>query len=466
MKVLKIPAWRDTESVCAHGAECGGDFATNRPHPVGRRPVKLASPALLAMAAAATLGVASTALAYDPPPQDFFPVGVFLQPVENFDLWKSRGVNTVVDFAGGSQLLETWNAAAVSRGLYMIRAPRADATKDVNEKYLLAWSHTDEPDYKGIAPSTLQTDYNHLKKIDPNRPVYVNFAGTQVLNPYDLVNKPQYQQYMQAADWVANDIYPITAWNHPEWIDFSKKLNPADLYNATGQRMNPGIVEDTLRNWSGGKPQFAYIETSWQDLNSPAAANRGVTPAEFRGEVWDAIIHGAHGITYFPQRVGATVFMQDNTPADVAAEMTKQDALIKSLGGVLNSGTDATRGTVSFDNPDLEGTWRDYNGKKYLLVLNMSSQTLTGATFSTAGLSALSGSSLAVFNELRDETVTTGAITDSFGPYQLHVYTNDLSGSGSANTTVGTPVPEPAAGSLGLLGLGAGLLRRRRRRPV
>src|SRR5262249_21650126 len=157
---------------------------------------------------------------------------------------------------------------------------------------------------------------------------------------------------------------------------------------------NPGIVEDTLRDWSGGKPQFAYIETSWQDNNSPAAAKTGVTPDQFRGEVWDAIIHGAHGIIYFPQRVGATVFMQDNTPAAVAAEMTRQDALIAGLGGVLNSGTDATRATVTFNNGDLEGTWREYNGKKYLLVLNMSSQTLTGASFSTAGLSALSGSEL------------------------------------------------------------------------
>jgi hypothetical protein len=414
-------------------------------------------------AALAVVGAAQEAKAYDPPPQDFFPVGVFLQPVENFDLWKSRGVNTMVDFAASSQSLETWNAAAVSRGLYMIRAPRADPSQDVNEKYLLAWSQPDEPDYKGIAASTLQTAYAAMKKADPNRPVYMNFAGTSVLNPYDSVNKPQYQDYMKAADWVANDIYPITAWNHPEWIDFSMKLNPKDPYNATGQRMNPGIVEDTLRSWSGGKPQFAYIETSWQDLNSPAAANHGVTPDQFRGEVWDAIIHGAHGIIYFPQRVGATVFMHDNTPADVAAEMTKQDALMASLGGVLNSGTDATRGTVTFNNPDLEGTWRDYNGKRYLLVLNMSSQTLTNAGLTTDGLSALSGTTLGVFNEARGEQVINGVITDSFLPYQLHVYTTDLSMIGGGSPSVGTPVPEPGMGGLAVLGLGGMLMRRRRR---
>jgi hypothetical protein len=422
----------------------------------------LTGSAVLASLAAA--GVPSLAFAYTPPPQDLFPVGVFLQPVENFDVWKSRGVNTVVDFAASSQPLETWNAAAVARGLYMIRAPRADASKDVNEKYLLAWSQPDEPDYKGIDAGTLASAYAAMKKADPNRPVYMNFAGTSVLNPYDSVNKAQYQQYMKAADWVANDIYPITAWNHPEWIDFSKPLNPKDPYNATGQRMNPGIVEDTLRDWSGGKPQFAYIETSWQDNNSPAAANHGVTPDQFRGEVWDAIIHGAHGIIYFPQRVGATVFMHDNTPANVAAEMTKQDALIASLGGVLNSGTDATRGTVTFNNADLEGTWREFNGKKYLLVLNMSSQTLTGASFSTAGLSALSGSELQVYGELRSELVSDGgSITDTFTPYQLHVYTTAATATAADGPV---PVPEPGSALL-LLGAGCGgLLKRRRRRAA
>jgi hypothetical protein len=404
------------------------------------------------------------ALAYEPPPKDFFPVGVFLQPTENFDVWKSRGVNTVVDFWGDQTALEQFNAAAVSRGLYMIRAPRTDPTKDVNEKYLLAWSQPDEPDYKGIAASQLQASYTAMKKADPARPVFLNFAGTSVLNPNDAVNKPQYQEFIKAADWTGNDIYPITAWNHPEWIDLSKQLNPKDPYNATGQRMNPGIVVDTLRNWSMGKKQLAYIETSWQDLNSPAAAPRGVTRDELRGEVWDAILHGAKGIIYFPQRVGATVFLHDNTPADVAAEITTQDALIKSLGGVLNSGNDATNNLVGFNNADLEGTWREYNGRKYLFVLNMSSQKLTDVAFTTDGLAGLTGlAPLQVFNELRTEQLAGGSITDSFLPYQLHVYSTDLTAQPQVG---GTPVPEPAAGGLMLLGLTTGMLKRRRRRAA
>jgi Beta-galactosidase len=447
MQFATNPARRDAEKVRAE----------RLPSHDPDRPVKIAPLALLAGAAAAVCP--SVVWAYEPPPSDFFPVGVFLQPVTTFDTWKARGVNTVVDFAASSQPLETWNAAAVARGLYMIRAPRANPAQDVNEKNLLAWSQPDEPDYKNIPASTLGAAYATMKKADPTRPVFANFAGTMVLNPYDSVNQAQYQQYMQAADWVGNDIYPITAWNHPEWIDFSKPLKQNDPYSI-GSRMNPGVTVDTLRNWSGGKRQFAYIETSWQDLNSPAAAARGVTPDQLRGEVWDAIIHGAKGIIYFPQRVGATVFMDDNTPADVAAEITRQDALIKSLGGVLNAGNDAMDNRVAFNNPDLEGTWRDLNGKRYLFVLNMSSQTLTGINFTTAGLSSLN--QLQVYNELRSEILSGGVINDSFAPYQLHVYTTDPS-AGPQVVSGGIPVPEPAGGALVLGAASAGLLKRRRR---
>ena len=443
-------------SVVASGEE--SDF-------VSSSPIKKVPLALLAAAVAACPMVA---MAYTPPPTDFFPVGVFLQPSSSFDIWKSRGVNTVVDFFPDPGLsvpqqqdaLNQWNTAAVQRGLYMIRAPRANAVLDVNEKNLLAWSQPDEPDFKNIDPAVLTATYAALKKVDPQRPVYLNVAGSKVMTPSYAGDGTRYKNFAKSADWVANDIYPITAWNHPEWIDFSKPLNPYDMYNGTGKRLNPGTVIDVLRTWSGGKRQMAYIETSWQDLTGPVAGSRGVTPGELRGEVWDAIIHGAKGLTYFPQRVGQTVFSHDNTPANVVAEMTTQDALIKSLGAVLNSGNDATDNTVTLNNPLLEGTWREYGGKKYLFVLNMSSATLSDTSFTTAGLNGIG--KLQVFNELRSETLAGGAINDSFQPYQLHVYTT-AGTSVVLSPSVGTPVPEPTGSGLLVGGIGSFLMKRRRR---
>lgn len=442
----------------------------SRGQSVSQRPIKSGSLVLLGGAAICPL----TALAYTPPPADFFPVGVFLQPSSNFDLWKSRGVNTVVDFFPDpgqtvpqqQASLEQWNTAAVQRGLHMIRAPRANPASDINEKNLLAWSQPDEPDFKNINAGTLTATYTALKKIDPQRPVYLNVAGSKVMTPYYAGDGTPYKNYAKAADWVANDIYPITAWNHPEWIDFSKPLKSNDIYNGTGKRLNPGTVIDVLRKWTGGKKQMAYIETSWQDLTGPTASSRGVTPGELRGEVWDAIIHGAKGITYFPQRVGQAVFLHDNTPADVAVEITKQNSLIASLGGVINSGNDATDNAVTLSNPLLEGTWREVAGKKYLFVLNMSSATLKDLAFTTGGL-ANSGS-LRVYNELRSEALNGGTINDTFQPYQLHVYTTGGETTVTPSLAVAAAVPEPTGCGLLLGGISSFLMKRRRRvcRPV
>jgi hypothetical protein len=422
-------------------------------------PIKKA--ALGVLAGAALAAAPQGALAYDAPAAGFFSIGVFLQPITTFDTWKARGVNTVVDYwPDPSQTMAQWDAAALQRGLYEIRAPQANPALDVNIPNLLAWSQPDEPDYNQISPAALAATYAALKKADPQRPVYMNFAGSMALNPWIAGTGATYKAMIQSADIISNDIYPIAAWNHPNWIDFSQPVPLNDPVNTTGQRLNPGTAIDVLRPWAGGKEQMAYIETSWQGTLSQYASSTGVTPAQMRGEVWDAILHGAKGITYFPQLVagGSKV---DNTPPAVAAEITKQDAVIASLAGVITSGNDATNNTVAFTNPLLEGTWRTYGGQKYLFVLNMSSATLTGAAVSTAGLSGLS--QLQVFNESRTESLTQGTLHDSFDPYQLHVYTTAGTGVGAIAPGVGASVPEPTGSALLLAGIGSCLMKRRRR---
>lgn len=410
----------------------------------GRALLKLAA---IALGAAAALACPQAAQAYDPPSSDFFPIGVFLQPTSTFDTWQARGVNTVVDFDPNVQSLETWNAAAVSRGLYMIRAPRSTIGQDVNEHYLLAWSDHDEPDLNGVSASSLAAAYAAMKAADPNRPVYMNFSGGNVLNQNDAYPDSLYKTFAQSADWVGQDIYPVTGWGRADWIDYSK--TPSDF------RWNAGLANDKLRTLTGGKKQFAYIETSNQQL-SWVPGDTGPTAAQVRGETWDAIIHGAKGIIYFPQQIG-NGFQYDATPADVAAEITGTDALITSLGAVLNASSDATDNTVKLTSKgsvvgDLEATWRVYGGHEYLFVLNMSTDTLSNLSFTTDGLSG--ATPLSVFNEDRSLTTTSGAITDSFAPYQLHIYEGSVGGA---------PVPEPTGAGL-LLGLAGSCLLARKRR--
>jgi hypothetical protein len=106
-----------------------------------------------------------------------------------------------------------------------------------------------------------------------------------------------------------------------------------------------------LRRLAGSKPVFVFIESG-----AFAAGNPVITPDQFRGEVWEAIIHGARGIFYFPVQV-TPHFKYDVTPPAVAAEMTKQDATITKLADVLQ-GTINPRSLGATVPAPLQVAWR------------------------------------------------------------------------------------------------------------
>lgn len=327
---------------------------------------------------------------------DFFPIGVFVQPTYNFDTWKARGINTVVEVPQGNDL-EQWTVAAKSKGLHMIRAPRPNPADDIGENLLLAWGLPDEPDLYNTPASQLMNSYNAWKAIDPSRPVYLNFAGGVVNGLQGNCNESCYRSYIAAADWISNDIYPVTGWNQPDQLAW------------VGQAI------DRLTGWSGTRPQFAYIETGDQGI--PDSSFRGVTPGELREEIWDAIIHGARGIWYFP--VSLEPFSFDNTPPSVVDEMVKQNATITSLASVLQGPINPpTMGAT----PDfhLELTWRDSPSGKYVIVLNMHNDTFTDHVIGLTGIG--SATTATVIGENRTESLTGSIIVDDFGPYSVHIY--------------------------------------------
>jgi hypothetical protein len=305
--------------------------------------------------------------------KNFFPIGVWSQPIYTFDTWKSRGINTLMKYEpyGGQDSLDEWIAAANAKGLYQIRQSRENPKADLHESRLLAWMYDDEPDYHKTPAATLVSQYTKLKAADRAKPVLVNFSGGNVLS---AKSSKTYKQYLASADWVSNDFYPVTGWGRPDWIDYNKKL----AHHGT-----PGMAVSRLSNWSGEKPQFAIIETSNQHL-SWIKNPRSVTPDELRGEVWDSIINGAKGIVYFPMQIGDG-FHYDATPADVVAEMATQDARIKSLAAVIN----AHGGTVPWVEYSsmLEGMTRSLKGSEYFFVLNMSDRRWRIRRFASRGCS-------------------------------------------------------------------------------
>lgn len=328
-----------------------------------------------------------------------FVIGVWSQPAWSMDKWQARGINTMVGYESlsGTVSNDAYSAEAVKRGLYMIRQPNSDPTKDINQKNLLAWMLNDEPDYHNTSAQTLVNQYQALKKVDSKIPVFENFSGSSSLWGYGGKTEADYKKWMAAADWISNDLYPITAHNRASALDA------------------PGLAAAELAQWSGGKRQFAIIEAS--DQNLPGHENYpGVTPDQFRAEVFNAVISGATGIIYFPQKIGGG-FLFDNMTPQVEAEMKGVDTRLARIGPALMSAKDPAGASITVSG-NLRATWRHYGGKTYMIVLN-NSATGAVAKMDAHGVSA---SSATVDGEGRTVAIKSGQITDSFKPYEAHVY--------------------------------------------
>jgi hypothetical protein len=134
--------------------------------------------------------------------------------------------------------------------------------------------------------------------------------------------------------------------------------------------------------------------------------------------MWDAVIRGAKGIVYFPFSFTPS-FHFDNTPPEIDAEMRKQHPRLAEIGPALLSQMDPpSMGLRLADG--LEGTWRIFNGKKYFIVLNETDQALTNQQIRLRGVGAATSATVA--SEARTVPITSATITDSFGPYEAHVY--------------------------------------------
>lgn len=334
---------------------------------------------------------------------DVFPIAVWTQPVASFDKWQARGVNTLMDYQGDGATIEQWSQAARDRGMYYIRKPLANPALDIGDKNLLAWALPDEPEIRTVPASTYAQWRANWNAIDPTRPILENFSGGYVIGWQGAKTSNDYIPYLNNVDWVSSSIYPVTAWNRPQ--------------TAGGGLDASGRVIDRLEQWSGGKPAWAVIEMDDQELPYGPRDLPSPTAGQFRATVWDSVIHGARGVVYFPESFNPA-FKFDNTPNDVAAEMPKVAAKLQSIAAPLLSDIDPVTRGLQVDGP-LEGTWRIYNGQTYYVVLNFSEQTVT-KNITLQGVDP--ASPVTVNGESRTLTLSNSTLTDTFAPFEVHVY--------------------------------------------
>ena len=382
----------------------------------------------------ASLFLMVNAVRGDTPPASFFPIGVYWQSVSSYDTWQARGVNTVIFFSDRDDWLMESQNAALAHNFWMIRNPQKNIAADKYQKNLLAISHPDEPDINYISPESIAQNYAQWKSLAPNVPVITNFSGQNAMYQADGLTDDLYKKFIKSSDWTSSDVYPVTAWNRPDWIDKKVKLDLNDPTNNGGLPFTAGNSVDKLRDLSGGKKQMAYIETSFQNLGG--FSRRSATPAEVRGQTWDAILHGAKGILYFPQQFAPD--KSDATSPEVSAEMTKTNAKITKMGEVLNAVPDSQSNFMNLTG-GLEGTWRKFGNKTFYFILNFSHDSAYKADVQLWGAKGKAE----VVDEHRELLLAGNTINDSFDPYELHIYeVNDstdatIPNNGSGNNSSG-----------------------------
>jgi hypothetical protein len=316
--------------------------------------------------------------------------------------WRARSVNTLVAYERGPgnhpATLDEWLAAARRHQLFTIRHPHDDLAADAADPYLLALMQPDEPDQHDVDPALLADQYTAWKKQLPTTPVFLNVSGGHVL--FRKTPREVYRQYFAAADWIGNDFYPITGWNQPTWLP------------------RVGQIVDLCRDLSEDKPQFAFIETSSQQLAWLPKDSRGPTSDEVRAQIWDAVIHRVKGIVYFPQQFNP--FSYDATPSNVSVELAKQNRLLENLGPILPLPPKPKTASVAVPTPT-EAAWRvEPDGTGTLIVLNLSPTKLSSQQITLSGFHV--NYAKMPSDDDRELFISEQGFRDDFGPYQVHVY--------------------------------------------
>jgi hypothetical protein len=355
----------------------------------------------------------------------FLPIMSWAQNARTYPKLAALGFNT---FCGSADA-----DAAKAAGGYAV----ADFnTKWVGNPYLLAWIHGDEPDMPGKkdpnnpqagkpprhTPDQLVPQYKKIKEANTGRPVFVTFTGsfTDMEKDYDDATKAKlYPEYAKSADVVGFDIYPIYGSGHPSHLDWVAK----------------GVTQ--LRALSGGRPVYAWIETSKGSQWMTYEKQPDVLPMHTRAEVWMALIRGATGVGYFTH-VWKPAFKEFGPNEEMQAELKRLNAQITRLAPAILAAPAAGKIEMKLaaDGADLGCHCKATQGDGSVWIFAQNIDLGEGAeklkqfdpikprsgkaAFAVEGLKA--GTKIEVVDENRTITAEAGKFADDFAVLAEHVY--------------------------------------------
>ncbi|MFQ6675186.1 MAG: hypothetical protein ACE5LH_02450 [Fidelibacterota bacterium] len=281
-------------------------------------------------------------------------------------------------------------------------AATTDAVDD--SPHFLGWI-VDEPAWNGIDIALMNRLATAIRR-HPSRPqVWINFAPVDAR--WETPGWPDMTTYARIGDITGFDFYPV-GMGLP-WTGTITRSKPEDF----------GWYVDTGRSWVAPDTPVWMIQQGYQrgDLGEkePLEDSRRPDSLETRFMTFQALVHGASGIFYFPgSRLGGTIPFDDPT-WDRYIRSTA--AAVQSLTPTLASRESAEEVTSS--SADVHLLVRRLEGKTVILAVKESRQDPAPVTFT---LSETVSASFEVVGEDRKVHAEEGVFTDSFGPYAVHIY--------------------------------------------
>lgn len=392
----------------------------------------------------------SSTLPSDP---NFFPIAVFSTYNLGTQVYtgmsraashKAIGINTYVHFANGPlDGSPTDMQIAKNNGMYAVVDPSPNVlTASFRSTYgsnAAAYGYQDEID--GSSDCTVLTDYYaHLisapctigtsSKINPNILLNIN----QNLRAQDNT-RPIYQGYTNAyaMDWYPGG--PVSTLAAAGDIIGYDVYPMVDRRNSFGGQLTVGrpwgafqTVTLARQHANFAKPIWPDVETSATDTDSGMnTTNYAPTPADIQALVWNYIIGGARGITYFNHcfcgAVGTSGHDDLNNPqlASNRAGVAAVNARIAALAPVINApfADNYVTANVNASTKNLSIMAKWHNSTGYIFAIPYSSGAKT-VEFTVAG--APNGT-VTVVDESRTIPLSNGVFTDTFASENtVHIY--------------------------------------------
>jgi len=277
-----------------------------------------------------------------------------------------------------------------------------------NHPALGLWKNKDEAWWGKVSPDDLKRGYDVIKQEDPNHPVEQTHAprGTVAdLRPYN-----------PAADILALDIYPVSIPPGKNSLLANKEISMV------------GDWTKFLADVANGEKQYWMVEQiAWSGVTPPQKTLVFPTFRQSRYMAYQAIINGARGLMFFGGNVASTLNAQDaplgwnwtfwqDVLKRVVREIGDHSVLAEALVVTNSALPIRISGTTS---PDLEFCARETPNHLFILASKREGAT-TNVTFH--GLPAWATTGEVLYESPRTVTVTNRQFTDTFAPFDVHVY--------------------------------------------